>query len=560
MSTRSPDRNRYRSNFLTDGTFAKVLTFTACARSFSSTFLTLQVPRLSSLRCHVHYAGGSSSMPSGILLVAGGVNLMPPPSRHYQDPPYKLLAAERFPAALLTSTRHLRQSLLAPTQFPTQSRVLHSPSLPPFMSMLPQEIIDQIIAYLHDDTQSLRACSTVYRTWTQSSQRHIFHHISIDLQPSSSIVPTFSQSLTSTPHIAECLQHLSVSEETSLGRADNPDMLYSIHSLTALFPVLVNLTTLHINFNFSPWEPSHDMENMLLTAVHTPTLAEVTFASISSLLHPRTVLSLFRGTSVKKLFIHDWEGSGTVEGPVPPGIPLPSISFLSLSFNYSMANKWDPKTYIGDFPHLATFRVVVEYWDELVAHCRAIDRRFPSIDTFQCHWEGAHFSLSPRDSGPISVPDITHFRHIHLTINARHAHWVQVHQIVLWWGYVFRNAGNSIIETATLSFPMRFPLASGSEEASWWHTLDSLLADQRLARLHTVHLEAIQYRNSTNVDRLAVKSRVEVAFPELYRLMILKLKILDIVYHGPALLFKASVNNPEMLQVAAVNERGNHSV
>ncbi|PBK93431.1 hypothetical protein ARMGADRAFT_928952, partial [Armillaria gallica] len=76
--------------------------------------------------------------------------------------------------------------------------------------MLPQELIDQIIDYLHDDTQTLRACSTVCRTWTQSSQRHIFCHISIDLQPSSDIVPTFCQSLVSAPHVAQCLQHLSI--------------------------------------------------------------------------------------------------------------------------------------------------------------------------------------------------------------------------------------------------------------------------------------------------------------------------------------------------------------
>ncbi|KAG7451823.1 uncharacterized protein BT62DRAFT_915641 [Guyanagaster necrorhizus] len=294
-------------------------------------------------------------------------------------------------------------------------------------------------------------------------------------------------------------------------------MLYSIHSLTALFPALVNLTTLYIDFNFSPWEPSHDMENMLRTAVHAPNLTEVIFASIGSLLHPRTALCLFEGASVKKLFIRDWEESGVVEGPVPPGIPLPSISFLSLSLNYSMANKWDPKTYIVDLPHLATFRVVIEHWDELEAYCRSIDRGFPSIDTFQCHWEGAHFSLS-RNYGAISVPDIGRFRQIHLTISAWHDHWVKVHQIVLWWGYAFRNVqtGNSI-ETVTFSFPMRFPLASGSEEASWWNTLDFLLADQMFARLHTIHLEAIQYQNSATFDRLAVKSKVEVAFPTLCR-------------------------------------------
>ncbi|KAK0234248.1 hypothetical protein IW262DRAFT_1335325 [Armillaria fumosa] len=392
------------------------------------------------------------------------------------------------------------------------------------MQILPQELIDHIIGYLHDDTQTLRACSTVCRTWTQSSQRHIFCHISIDLQPSSDIVPTFCQSLVSAPHVAQCLQHLSISEETSLGRPDYPDALHPIHSITALLPALVNLTTLSIDFNFSPWEPSHDMKNMLRTAVRAPNLAEVNFSRISGLPHPRTVLSLFEGSSVRKLYIRDWEEyDGTAEGPIPPSVLLPSITFLSLSLNYAAANAWDPKTYIVGFPHLATFRVAVEHWDELVAHCRAIDRSFPRIDTFQCHWEGAYFSLSSVPGTP-SVPDIGRFRHVHLTISPRHDHWVQVHQIVLWWGYTFRNvlAGNTI-ETVTFSFPMRFPLASGSEEASWWNTLDSILADQRFSRLHTVHLEAIKYRNNTTIGGLGVQSRVEVAFPVLCKRGIIQL-------------------------------------
>ncbi|KAK0209281.1 hypothetical protein DFS33DRAFT_523381 [Desarmillaria ectypa] len=391
------------------------------------------------------------------------------------------------------------------------------------MSLLPQELVDQIIDYLHDDIQSLRACSTVCRTWTRSSQRHIFRQISIDLQPFSGILPMFCQSLTSTPHVAECLQHLSISEETSLGRANYPDTLYSIHSLTALFPALVNLTTLSIDFNFSPWEPSHDMENMLRTAVCAPNLIEISLSSISDLLHPRTVLSLFEGSSVKKLYIRDWEKyDDVVEGPVSPSVLLPSISFISLSLNYAAVNAWDPKTYIRDLSHLATFRVAVEHWDELAAYCRAVDRRFPSIDTFQCHWEGAYFSLS-RDSGALSVPEIGRFRQVHLTVNARHNHWVQVHQIVLWWGYTFRNVQvDNSIETITFSFPMRFPLAPGSEEVSWWNTLDSLLADQRFARLRTVHLEPIKYRNNTTFDRLTVKPRVEVAFPNLCRRAIIR--------------------------------------
>ncbi len=60
---------------------------------------------------------------------------------------------------------------------------------------------------------------------------------------------------------------------------------------------------------------------------------------------------------------------------------------------------------------------------------------------------------------------------------------------------------------------MRFPLASGSEEASWWNTLDSILADQRFTRLHTVHLEPIKYRSNATIGGLAVQSEGRGRFP-----------------------------------------------
>ena len=53
-------------------------------------------------------------------------------------------------------------------------------------SCLPQELIDEVLAELHDDKATLAACSVVHKSWLHTSRKHLFHTISLD----SCAVPT----------------------------------------------------------------------------------------------------------------------------------------------------------------------------------------------------------------------------------------------------------------------------------------------------------------------------------------------------------------------------------
>ena len=47
-------------------------------------------------------------------------------------------------------------------------------------SNLPQELVDEILAELHDDKESLSNCSVVRKSWALTARRHLFRTISLD--------------------------------------------------------------------------------------------------------------------------------------------------------------------------------------------------------------------------------------------------------------------------------------------------------------------------------------------------------------------------------------------
>ena len=47
------------------------------------------------------------------------------------------------------------------------------------MALLPQELVDQIIDFLHDDHPTLQSCTLVARAWLPSSRLHLFTNITI---------------------------------------------------------------------------------------------------------------------------------------------------------------------------------------------------------------------------------------------------------------------------------------------------------------------------------------------------------------------------------------------
>ncbi|KAJ3554126.1 hypothetical protein NM688_g3266 [Phlebia brevispora] len=80
----------------------------------------------------------------------------------------------------------------------------HSTGTPSCCVRLPQELIDEIIDHLHNDTSSLRACALTSRNWAPRTQRHLHRILVIRRGGPDPYTLRFS------PSLVRCVQHIIV--------------------------------------------------------------------------------------------------------------------------------------------------------------------------------------------------------------------------------------------------------------------------------------------------------------------------------------------------------------
>jgi len=76
--------------------------------------------------------------------------------------------------------------------------------------VLPPELTDRIIDYLHDDNRSLSVCSLVYRSWLPTARYHRFDMVVLKVMEMS----TFQALLDSSPAVANVVSKLSLEAST----------------------------------------------------------------------------------------------------------------------------------------------------------------------------------------------------------------------------------------------------------------------------------------------------------------------------------------------------------
>lgn len=133
------------------------------------------------------------------------------------------------------------------------------------ISGIPQELIDAIIEKNHADKATLQACSLVSRSWTYSSQRRIFSHISFN-RPQSCYnqssrsrgcrdIERFNSFISVHPHLATLVKSVEISP------------LLNAHHLRTMLEKLVNLESIYLHLCGYSWdELSPSMRNTLITA------------------------------------------------------------------------------------------------------------------------------------------------------------------------------------------------------------------------------------------------------------------------------------------------------
>jgi hypothetical protein len=94
--------------------------------------------------------------------------------------------------------------------------------MPPF---IPLELIEAILAHLHEDKPTLRVCALVSRSWVKASQQHIFDYVSLDSQDQ---LDALALLLRDCPHLRPLVRYLSWCPAPDVGHHEFP--------LAALFP------------------------------------------------------------------------------------------------------------------------------------------------------------------------------------------------------------------------------------------------------------------------------------------------------------------------------------
>ncbi|CAL1715684.1 unnamed protein product [Somion occarium] len=118
------------------------------------------------------------------------------------------------------------------------------------VALLPQELVDHIIDFLHDDKKTLARCCLVNHMWLPSSRYHLFHSISLSIRNHKDRSPTHSASKTLkrfTNFVSKHLYARRLIRSLSISKGQG-SFSVSIHSshLVALVIALSRLQTLSL--------------------------------------------------------------------------------------------------------------------------------------------------------------------------------------------------------------------------------------------------------------------------------------------------------------------------
>ncbi|KZT05974.1 uncharacterized protein LAESUDRAFT_208206 [Laetiporus sulphureus 93-53] len=109
------------------------------------------------------------------------------------------------------------------------------------MSVVPQELSDLIIDYLHHDRSSLAACSLTCQNWVASAQKHLFADI---LLYNARLCSAFGRLLESSPHLGLHVRELNVSK---LSTANKPEFMLFERVLPSIMARLSHVKCLGIS-------------------------------------------------------------------------------------------------------------------------------------------------------------------------------------------------------------------------------------------------------------------------------------------------------------------------
>ena len=172
---------------------------------------------------------------------------------------------------------------------------------------LPQELIEAIIACLHNDRKALAACSLVGHSWLPCSRYHQFRKVSVK----DDRISVFTQMNAANPHIASRIQELTLTSSSEPARTQ---------PILDLLSGLASLHTLRLwGFHVAPYGDSIAR----YSTIPALRLLEISSCDAAHGLDFLRLLSVFSRTRIGRLRLHEDDVAGVGDEDMIAGCPLP---------------------------------------------------------------------------------------------------------------------------------------------------------------------------------------------------------------------------------------------
>ncbi|KAI0797546.1 hypothetical protein C8Q75DRAFT_801485 [Abortiporus biennis] len=141
-------------------------------------------------------------------------------------------------------------------------------------NMLPQELVDYIVDFLHSDRKSLRRTSLIARKWVHASQYHIFSPVSCSLSQNGKVVHSVDDSVSKFllffakhPHLRRFVKDVLITDHLG-GTVGLPSLTVLARHISAVTSALPSLHTLRL-------------EHIIVTSPHFLALEELQYELLS---------------------------------------------------------------------------------------------------------------------------------------------------------------------------------------------------------------------------------------------------------------------------------------
>jgi len=375
---------------------------------------------------------------------------------------------------------------------------------------LPQELTDYIIQYNQDDIETLKACATVSRSFLPISQKSIFSEITLSApkisHPRLTLCQKLHQRLSSSPHLANYVRHLKVSEGIGISSGEGSSELISrlgfqwVHTDKTLGLVLEILKNVK-SIRFDSPVPTAFPDAFLCSVkagLRSPFLFRLQLNRVSvnfAIFESCVALKVLELRFVSFLGAED-------EVALHPNKRC-DLDFLTIfdspSFLCSVNRLLGPGSPLG-ITHLRHLTVAADDEDAVTVIARLVEANACTLGEFKFTYRA-----TVAVTVPVILPDPIDFRRcIHLCTVSFHVIDNKVFSCfpLRWVSQVLRSISTSI---QVIKIVWTYDRSFDNFDVTGWNTIDSILTQSALPCLRQVNIKV--YSTSNHSERFAMVRR-----------------------------------------------------